>query len=273
MDNTESIRVAFLGAAGRMGLTLVRCAHRARIELVGAVDRPEHADIGADIGLLAGLGATGLALTADVHACVQQADVLIDFSFHEVVPEHVRAAYDAHKPIVIGVTGLTEEEAGAVRDCAKQLPILWAPNMSVGVNLLFALTRQAAQSLGPAYDIEIIETHHRHKRDAPSGTALRLAERAAEGRELDLRAVAVYGREGDTGERPRDQIGIHAVRGGEVAGEHMVLFAGEAERIELVHRASGREAFALGALHGARWLLNREPGLYDMQDVLGLNAD
>ena len=263
-------RIAVLGAAGRMGSAILRCAARfPDLRLAAAVEQKGHALAGQDAGTVAGIAPAGIAI-ADSMDAAAAADVWIDFTFHSVVPGNAALAARQGKGLVVGTTGLSEEEIRAVRAASASVPVVLAPNMSVGVNLLFALTRKAAQALGPDYDIEVIEMHHRHKKDAPSGTALRLAERAAEGRGLALPAVACHGRSGLPGERPRDQIGIHAVRGGDVIGDHTVVFATEGERVELTHRASTRDAFACGALHAAGWIRGRAPGLYDMQDVLGL---
>ena len=262
--------VAILGAGGRMGQALIRCAQRsADIEVIAALEEKGHPLVGKDAGIAAGTGELGLTIGVDRNAAVA-ADVLIDFSFHTVTAAYATLAADAGKAAVIGTTGLNETEIASVRSAAKRIPIVWAPNMSLGVNLLFAMTRKAAAVLGPEYDIEIVETHHKHKKDAPSGTALRLAENAAEGRKRDLANDACYGREGAVGERPAGQIGIHAVRAGDIVGEHTIMFAAEGERIELVHRATSRDPLALGALHAAGWVVGKAPGIYDMQDVLSL---
>jgi len=198
---------------------------------------------------------------------VQMSDVLIDFSFPSATEQHALLAAELGKAMVIGTTGLNEKETESVKKAALTIPIVWAPNMSMGVNLLFALVEKAAAML-KGYDIEIIETHHRHKKDAPSGTALRLAEVAASARGLKPEDIITHGRKGNVGERPDTQIGIHAIRAGDIAGEHTVLFATKGERIELTHRASSRECFAIGALKAAEWVLGQKPGLYTMQDVL-----
>ena len=264
-------RVVIIGAAGRMGQMLVRCCLRAKdLCFAGAVDAPECPVLGRDAGLVAGIAETGTVVQADLRQSAAAADVLVDFSNRSAVPEHVRVAAEARKAMVIGTTGLAPAEQTAIRDAARTIPIVWAPNMSVGVNLLFALVKRAAATLGLDYDVEIVEVHHRHKKDAPSGTALRLGQKVAEGRGQDFQAVAVFGREGLTGERPAGQIGLHAVRTGDVVGDHTVTFGIEGERVEFTHRASSREAFAMGALRAAAWVAGRQPGLYDMQDVLGL---
>jgi len=266
-------KIAILGAGGRMGRMLVRCVAEAEdLTLIGALERADYHRLGADAGRLAGVGETGIHIGSDPAAAAAEADVLVDFSFHTAAPEHAVAAAALGTPLVSGVTGLSEEEEAAIAGAAERIPVVRAPNMSLGMNLLFAMVRRAAQTLDEAYDVEIVETHHRLKKDAPSGTALRLGEQAAAARGQDFEAAAVHGREGMPGERPRGQIGIHAVRGGSVVGEHTVRFLADSEELFLGHRAASREAFATGALHAARWLVGRKPGLYDMQDVLGLRA-
>jgi 4-hydroxy-tetrahydrodipicolinate reductase len=266
------IKVAIVGAAGRMGQALVRCSKVVTgMQVVAAVDTAACPLCGKDSGLIAGIGENGIKITHDLAAAVKDADILIDFSFHENVPVTVALATRHKKGVVIGTTGLNPEERAAVDEAARVIPIVWAPNMSVGVNLLFALVEQAARALGLDYDVEITEAHHKFKRDAPSGTALRLGEKVAQGRNQNLRDVAVFGREGLGGERPRGEIGIHAIRAADIVGEHTVLFATEGERVELTHRATSRDALAKGALQASLWLAGKKPGLYDMQNVLGLS--
>jgi 4-hydroxy-tetrahydrodipicolinate reductase len=263
--------VTIFGAAGRMGHALTRCIGRVPgLCLAGAVERPDCPALGADAGLLAGAGETGVRITADASAAAAAADVLIDFSLHSAVVAHTRLAAKLGKGLVVGATGLTPAEKKVLKEAARKIPVVCSPNMSVGVNLLFDLVNRAAGTLGLNYDVEIVEMHHKFKKDAPSGTALRLAERVAEGRGQDLRKVVVYGRQGIGPERPAGEIGIHAIRGGDAVGDHTVFFATEGERLELTHRASNREAFAMGALRAALWLAKRKPGLYDMRAVLGL---
>jgi 4-hydroxy-tetrahydrodipicolinate reductase len=262
-------KIAIIGAAGRMGQALVRCSHQGKdLQLVGAVEQAGCPLAGKDAGLVAGVGEIGLKIGTDLAAAVQAAEAVIDFSFHEAVPQTVRIAAQFGKAVVIGATGLNADERAAVERAAKSVPVVWAPNMSLGVNLLFALVEQAAATLGLDYDVEITEAHHRYKKDAPSGTALRLGEKVAAGRGQNFKDVAVYGREGLSGERPRGQIGIHALRAADIIGDHTVLFATEGERVEISHRATSRDAFAKGALRAAAWVVGRKPGFYDMQDVL-----
>jgi len=260
--------IAILGAAGRMGQALIRCAPRIPgLTVVAALESAGHAALGQDSGLLAGIGANQVPVSA---GAARGADVVIDFTFHAAVPTNIAAAVAARQAVVLGTTGLTDAEQAAVRAASSQIPIVWAANMSLGVNVLLDLVRRAAAILGPDYDAEIVEMHHHFKKDAPSGTALALAEALAKGRGVALKDVICHGREGMVGERPRGQIGMHALRGGDVVGDHTVLFACEGERVELIHRASSRESFAMGALKAAGWLQGKKPGLYSMRDVLGL---
>lgn len=253
-----------------MGQTLIRCAAQfADLRITAAVERPDHPALGQDAGHVARVAPLGLAVTHDV-AAVQASDVLIDFSDHRSVPGHAALAQKLAKCMVIGTTGLDAAETLAVQTAAKSVPIVWSPNMSLGVNLLVELVRQAAAALGTDYDIEIVETHHRHKQDAPSGTALYLAQGAASGRGRPLEELACYGRHGLTGERPRGQIGLHAVRSGGVVGDHVVSLGSDTEVVELSHRAITRDAFAVGALRAALWVAGRPAGLYGMKNVLGL---
>jgi 4-hydroxy-tetrahydrodipicolinate reductase len=253
-----------------MGEFIVRCAEQNPDATIGAaIEQAGHATVGRDVGEVAGLEAMGIAIS-DQLATLSAADAIIDFTFHSAVPEHVRAAQDAGKAFILGTTGLTDEEAASVHAAAESIPIVWAPNMSLGMNMLFAMVKQAAAGLSESYDIEIVEAHHRHKQDAPSGTALGLAENAAAGRGVSLDDVADYGRHGMTGERVPGRIGIHAIRAGDIVGDHSVIFAAEGERLELTHRASSRSIFAVGAVKAALWAAGKPAGLYDMQDVLGL---
>lgn len=268
--STAKIKVAILGAAGRAGQALVRCAARSpSLHLVGAIEAERCPLLGKDIGVIAGIADIGLILTADSHKACQKADVLVDFSFPSATAQHAILAAELQKPLVIGTTGLNPAETEIIRKAAGQIPIVWSPNMSMGVNLLFAMVKKIAGILAD-YNIEIIETHHRHKKDAPSGTALRLAETAAAARDLKLENVATHGRHGLLDERPAAQIGIHAIRAGDVVGDHTILFATDGERLELTHRASSRDCFATGALRAAIWLTTRKPGLYSMADVLDI---
>lgn len=258
------VRLGLIGAAGRMG-TAVREGVRSApdLQLTVAVERPDHPLVGGRLP-------EGIPVVGDPREAIERCDVIVDFSRPEASLDALRAAATAGRPAVIGTTGFSREQLEEIRRLSQRLPCVFSPNMSLGVNLLVEILRQVALVLGPEYDVEILEVHHRWKRDAPSGTALRLAEAVARARGASLEEVAVYGRQGIVGERPRGQIGLHALRGGEVVGEHVVMFCGPGERLELVHRAQGREAFVRGALAAARWVVGKPPGLYGMRDVLGL---
>lgn len=267
------IRVAILGAAGRMGQALIRCIGASRdLQLSAAIEQAGHARLGADAGVTAGIPPLGVPISADFSA-VKPSDVIIDFTFHQTVPNNARQAAEWNIPMIIGTTGLLDIETAVVQKSASIIPIVWAPNMSLGVNLLFALVERAAGILGFAYRTSVDETHHIHKKDAPSGTALRLAEKIAQGRGQDLHQVLVHRPEG-TGDIPTDEtaITVQSFRQGEVVGDHTVRFENTGEMIELTHHLESRDALAMGALHAARWIIGKPPRLYDMQDVLGLTA-
>ncbi len=267
-------KVIIVGAAGRMGKTLIRCLSSQVVpglKLAGAVDLWDCPDRGKDAGQIAGCGEAGILLSSDLEQVASSGDVIMDFSGRQGTIGNAPRIAEWGKPLVVGTTGLSPEDKKILEKAAKKIPLVFSPNMSLGVNLLFKLVQDAASALkGKGYDVEIIERHHRRKKDSPSGTALGLGEAAARGYGWDLKKVAVHGREGQVGERPAEQIGFHAVRGGDVVGDHTVLFAADGECIEIVHRATTREAFAVGALYAAAWVVNRKPGLYSMRDVLGL---
>jgi 4-hydroxy-tetrahydrodipicolinate reductase len=253
-------RVAIIGAAGRMGRELCRAGLATQdVELAGGTEGPGAPDLGADLGELCGAGKLGISVTEDPPG---EAEVLVEFSTPEATVRHL----SYRKPVVIGTTGLDEEQLAKVEEAAKCVPIVLAPNMSVGVNLLREVVRDLSNKLA-GYDVEVVEAHHKNKKDAPSGTALLLARAAAEGRVQNLEEVAVYGREG-TAPRREGEIGIHALRGGAVVGEHRLIFYSEGEEIEVVHRALSRRTFADGALRAAKFVASAEPGLYSMRDVL-----
>jgi 4-hydroxy-tetrahydrodipicolinate reductase len=265
-------RIAVMGAAGRMGKTLIEAVQLADgAQLSAAIDRADSSLVGADVGELVAQGKIGLSLSGDLHAVLDQFDVLIDFTHPSVTLKNLEICRQAGKAMVIGTTGFSPEEKQLLVDAGKQIPIVFAANFSVGVNLCLKLLDTAARVLGDDVDIEIIEAHHRHKVDAPSGTALRMGEVVANALGRDLQKVAVYGREGQAGARERETIGFATVRAGDVVGDHTVLFAADGERVEITHKASSRMTFAKGAVRAALWLQNRQAGLYDMQDVLGLN--
>lgn len=262
--------VVITGCTGRMGRALLEAVAGApELRLVAALDRPGSPMLGRDAGELTG-GLFGVPVSADVEAALTHADVLIDFTRPEATLHHLAACRRAGVAMVIGTTGFDDAGKRSITDAAADIPIVFAPNMSVGVNLVFKLLDLAARVLAEGYDVEIVEAHHRHKVDAPSGTALRMGEVIAQALGRDLGSCAVYGREGVTGERHAQTIGFATVRGGDIVGEHTALFAGIGERVEISHKASSRMTFALGALRAARFLEGRRSGLFDMQDVLGL---
>ncbi len=264
------MRIAIAGSAGRMGRTLVEAVgNAADMELVAAFETAESPFVGRDAGELAG-APCGVAITADFDAALAGVDCLIDFTRPAGTLAHLAACRRLRVAMVIGTTGMESEQKRQIHEAAQDVPIVFAPNMGVGVNLVFKLLDTAARVLSQGYDIEVIEAHHRHKVDAPSGTALRMGEVVAEALGRELAQCAVFGRSGVTGERDPSTIGFATVRGGDIVGDHTVLFAGTGERVEITHKASSRMSFALGSLRAARFLSTRRDGLYDMQDVLGL---
>ena len=241
-------KLIITGAKGRMGQTLVACAERnPDLQVAGQID-----------------------LDDDLLPVIKEGDVVIDFSFHDATLPLARICAEHNKALVIGTTGHGEAEKSQIVNLKSQIPIVWSSNYSTGVNTLFWLTRKAAEILGPDFDLEVVEMHHRMKKDAPSGTAATLAEILADVRKQQLNKVLRHGRHGITGERTATEIGMHSVRGGDVVGDHTVIFAANGERLELTHKASNRETFANGALRAAQWIVNQKPGLYSMQHVLGL---
>lgn len=266
-------KIAVTGAAGRMGKALIEaCEFADEASLVAAIERAGSSVIGVDAGELAAVGKKNVVVVDNVAAVVDQMDVLIDFTTPASTMVNLAACRAAKKRLVIGTTGLTDENKNAIAEAANDIPIVFAPNMSVGVNLCLKLLDIAAKVMNDDIDIEIIEAHHRHKVDAPSGTALAMGEVVANALGRDLKECAVYGREGNTGERDRTTIGFETIRAGDVVGEHTVMFAGIGERVEITHKASSRMTFAKGAVRAAKWLMTQEKGLFDMQDVLGLRS-
>ena len=264
--------VAILGAAGRMGRTLIeRVAAAEDLRLVGATVRADSEWIGRDAGDIAGCGCLDVALTDAPGDAAAAAAVVVDFTLPDALEANLAAAMAAGTPVVIGTTGVDAAGEKAIRRASAQIPIVYAANYSSGVTLLRRLVQTAAAALGDDYDVEIMEAHHRDKRDAPSGTAWALGESVARGRGVRLEDYAIQARDGIVGERPAGAIGFQALRGGDIVGEHTVMLAGDGERLELTHRASSRATFARGALRAARWAVERPAGLYDMDDVLGLN--
>jgi 4-hydroxy-tetrahydrodipicolinate reductase len=265
-------RIGITGVAGRMGRTLVEAVGLAgeNLALNAAIERPESSLIGADSGELAGQGRNGLVVVGSLGEVIDDIDVLIDFTIPGATLENVRICADHEVAVVIGTTGFTPEQQVEIESASGRIPICKASNFSTGVNLCFRLLETAARVLGNDVDIEVYEAHHRHKIDAPSGTALSMGQVVADALGRDLKKVAVFGREGQTGARDRETIGFATVRAGDIVGDHTVTFAAEGERVEITHKASSRMSFARGAVRAAGWLAGRQPGLYDMQDVLGL---
>jgi 4-hydroxy-tetrahydrodipicolinate reductase len=263
------VRIGIAGAGGRMGTTLIReaCA-TAGCRLVAACERSGSPAVGRDVGDLAGLGALGISVTESPEGLFRAAEVVIDFTAPEATAAHALLAARHGVALVVGTTGLSDAHEATLSDAARRVAIVRAANFSIGVNLLLALTEKVAATLGPDYDIEVVEMHHRHKKDAPSGTALALGAAAAEGRKVSLADAAVRGRDGLTGERKIGTIGFASLRGGDVVGDHTVMFATDGERLELTHKASHRRVFAKGAVRAALWVKGRPPGLYSMRDVV-----
>lgn len=268
-----TVKVGVTGAAGRMGRTLIEAISVAdNLELAAAIERPDSTLIGADAGELTGQGKNGVVLVADLASVIENIDVLIDFTIPAATLENTKLCAGHGKAIVIGTTGFTPQQQAELDLASQKSPVCKASNYSVGVNLCFQLLDTAARVLGDDSDIEIYEAHHRHKVDAPSGTALSMGEVVATALGRDLAEVAVYGREGQTGARDRDTIGFATVRAGDIVGDHTVTFAAEGERVEITHKASSRMSFARGAVRAAAWLVEQPVGLFDMQDVLGFRS-
>ncbi len=265
-------RIAVIGATGRMGRCLIEaCMQQSPgIQLTAALERAGSSVVGADVGEIAGIGKVGVTIKENLDSLVDDFDVLVDFTLPEASMAHLEICASHGRRMVIGTTGFSTQQRDEIAHLANETAVVLAPNMSVGVNLCFKLLDIAARVLGDDVDIEIIEAHHRYKVDAPSGTALRMGEIVADALGRDLRECAVYGREGQTGQRERKTIGFETIRAGDIVGEHQVMFAGLGERVEIVHKASSRMTFANGAIRAAAWLMAHDKGLFDMQDVLGL---
>jgi len=265
------IKVIVAGAAGRMGCRLVALIKDSTLlTLAGAIEGKGHHALGNDAGETAGCGRTGLPITDDVVALLDRGEVVVDFSAPEATLQHLRTVAQRRRAMVIGTTGFSAAQLEELKSLASQVPCVMSPNMSVGVNLIYKVISEMAKTLGDDYDIEVIEAHHRLKKDAPSGTALKIAEVLANAVNRDLDQVGVYARKGLIGERKKGEIGIQTIRAGDIVGDHTIIFGGMGERIEVTHRASSRDTFARGALRAARWVVRQPPGLYDMMDVLGL---
>ena len=263
------IRVVITGVCGRMGRCITQgIAQQTDMQLVGAIQYPSHPHIGSDAGIVAGIGDIGVPITGKFDDVLQNADVVIEFSKPKAALEYLQQVVNTDKAIVIGTTGFDADELATVKELASQIRCVMAPNMSLGVNVMIQALELVAKALGDDYNIEVIEAHHNHKSDSPSGTALRFVETISTALERDLDEVGVYGRRGIAGARPKKQVGIHAVRGGDIAGDHTVLFATEGEQLSVVHRAHSPEAFAKGAIRAARWVVDAPKGLHDVSEVL-----
>lgn len=268
----KTVKAAVMGAAGRMGQRIIHFITQSEgITLQGAVERAKHPLLGQDVQDFLNIPGLKVKLTDDLQRVLPEVDVVIDFTDASGTLANADAVAAAKKAVVIGTTGLSASESDALLKKLSQVQCVFSPNMSIGVNVLFQIVGTIARILRDDYDVEIVEAHHRMKKDAPSGTALRLAEIIAESLERDMARVGTYGRKGFVGERKSQEIGIHAVRGGDIVGEHTVLFAGLGERIEVTHRAHSRDTFAAGAVKAARWIVDQPPGIYGMEHVLGFN--
>lgn len=267
-------KVIVAGAGGRMGQRIVQMVLRQEdLELAAAFEHAGSPVLGTDVGSISGFGTTGVLVEPGLESVIEKGDVIIDFTFHEATMEFAEIAAQHKKAMVIGTTGLTQEQLQHLKELAdNNFPCVQAPNMAVGVNVLFKLVEKAAAVLGDAYDVEIVEAHHRMKKDAPSGTALKLGEMAAQGLGRDFSKVGVMERNGIIGERTDQEIGIQTIRGGDIVGEHTVYFAGAGERVEISHRATNRDNFARGAALAAAWVAGKDNGMYTMFDVLGLDT-
>lgn len=265
------IKIAVAGATGRMGSRITAISKEYEgLQLAGAFERKGHKDIGKDIGQIVGIGDTGVKLVDSLESIIDNVDLIISFTTVEASLEHLRLASSKGRAVVIGTTGFSKDNLKEVSELTKKIPCVMASNMSMGVNLLLKVLQDIARVLGNGYDIEIVEAHHRMKKDAPSGTALKMAQVIAEALDRNLDEVAVYARKGIIGARTAKEIGIQTIRAGDIVGEHTVMFGGLGERIEVTHKVSSRDTFARGALRATLWVYGKPAGLYDMQDVLGL---
>ncbi|GJL70427.1 MAG: 4-hydroxy-tetrahydrodipicolinate reductase [Nitrospirales bacterium] len=265
-------RTIITGAAGRMGMRLIALTQDTPgLQLAGAVEVKGHPAIGKDAGEVSQIGRINIPITDDLQACLSQGDVVVDFTAPSSCLVNLQNIVNAAKSMVIGTTGFSEQELAKLKMLAAKIPCVFSPNMSVGINVLLSTVGIIARSLGEQYNIEVIEAHHNKKKDAPSGTALKLAEALAEGMEWDLQEVGVFARHGITGERKTREIGMQTIRAGDIVGDHTILLGGPGERIEITHRAHTRDTFAQGALRAAEWVANKPSGLYSMADVLGLS--
>ncbi|WP_288423333.1 4-hydroxy-tetrahydrodipicolinate reductase [uncultured Acinetobacter sp.] len=268
---SASPRIGVLGAGGRMGRILIQAVQQAGYQLAAAVERPESSLVGTDAGELAGIGSIGVKVAGSLSEVLKDCDVVIDFTAPVATEQHLQLCAEAGVAMVIGTTGFSEQQKQLLNETATRTPVVYAANYSVGVNVSIKLLELASKVFGDSVDIEIIEAHHRHKVDAPSGTALMMGEAIAETLGRDLKTDAVYCREGHTGARERQSIGFQTIRGGDIVGEHTAMFIGEGERVEITHKATNRMNFASGAVRAAAWVVGRDARKYDMKDVLGFN--
>lgn len=270
--NTKTINVGVIGAGGRMGRMLIEAVNdNLQTTLKAAIERQGSSLVGADAGEVAAIGHLNVHIVDDLKTVVNDIDVLIDFSLPDATEKNMQLCAEHNVAMVIGTTGFNEQQEQVLVKASEQIAIVYAGNYSTGVNLSLKLLEMAAKAFGTDADVEVIEAHHKHKIDAPSGTAYMMAEAVADARGQNLKDVAVYGREGQTGEREAGTIGIHAIRGGEIIGDHTVMFIADGEVVEITHRARARMTFAAGAVRAATWIIQQEVGQYNMQDVLGLN--
>lgn len=267
------INAVVVGAAGRMGRMIVNAIQNVDgITCIGAIETSGHPAQGQDVGVLAGVGELGVTMEDNLESIIEKGDVVIDFTTAEASLKNMEIAAQHRKPMVVGSTGFSPEQLEQVRKRTSEFPCCLAPNMSVGINLMYKVVEEIAQILGKDYDVEIVEAHHRMKKDAPSGTALQLGKVLARGLGRKWEEVGVYSRKGMIGERSKEEIGIQVIRAGDIVGEHTVIFAGMGERLEVTHRAHSRDTLARGAVRAAKWVVTQKPGLYDMGDVLGLKG-
>lgn len=265
------IKLTVCGATGRMGSRIIALSKDyPDIKIVGAIEAKNNPKLGLDTGVVAGIGELGVNIIDDLEKIISDTEIVVNFTNPEATLEHLKIVKKYKKSIVIGTTGFNNEQLSIIQKTSKSIPIILSPNMSIGVNLLFRILKDIAKVLGDDYDIEIIEAHHRMKKDAPSGTAIKMAKVIAEALDRNFDEVAVYSRKGIIGERTKKEIGIQTVRAGDIVGEHTVIFGGLGERIEIIHKASSRDTFARGALKAVMWLYGKPVGLYDMGDVLGI---
>ncbi|MGB9821866.1 4-hydroxy-tetrahydrodipicolinate reductase [Thermodesulfovibrio sp.] len=265
------IKVTVCGAAGRMGSRIIALSKDyLEIKIVGALESKNNPKVGSDAGVVAGIGDLGVKIVDDIERVIDNTDIVVNFTNPEATLEHLEIVRKYKKSMVIGTTGFSNEQLTKIQEIAKEIPIVLSPNMSIGVNLLFKILKDVAKVLGDDYDVEIVEAHHRMKKDAPSGTAIKMAKVIAEALGRNFDEVAVYARKGIIGERTKKEIGIQTIRAGDIVGEHTVIFGGLGERIEITHKASSRDTFARGALRAVLWLYGKPAGLYDMGDVLGI---